>query len=405
MARVVGDSKVVWELNRHQWLVHLGEAYCLTGDERYAAVFADRVRAWMAANPSGMGINWASSLEVALRLMAWCWSLELFRRSKALTPALTAEMSRSIASHATHVEKYLSYYFSPNTHLTGEALGLFYAGAVLEGHARAARWRELATRILVQESERQVHRDGVYFEQSTYYQRYTVEIYLHFLVLAARLGVPVPEAVAARVQAMLDFLLSVRRPDGSLPQIGDSDGGWILPFELRGADDVRGVFSTAAALFRRPDYAWAAGGPTLETFWLLGEDGLAAFAALEPAPPERRSSRVFHEGGYVVMRNGWAPDDHQLIFDVGPLGCPHSGGHGHADLLSVQCAAFGEPYLADAGTGSYHAGRTLAQLLSQQRRALDDSCRWDRAGGAGRTVRVATTTTRPDAGMGLKRDL
>jgi hypothetical protein len=44
-----------------------------------------------------------------------------------------------------------------------------------------------------------------------------------------------------------------------------------------------------------------------------------------------------------------------LILDVGPLGCPHSGGHGHADLLSVQCSAFGEPYLADAGTGSYHA--------------------------------------------------
>lgn len=352
---VVGDSKVVWELNRHQWLVHLGEAYRLTGDERYAAVFADRVRGWTAANPVGMGINWASSLEVALRLIAWCWALELFRRSEALTPALAAEMSRSIARHATHVEKYLSYYFSPNTHLTGEALGLLYAGGVLDAHARASRWRELASRILVQESERQVHHDGVYFEQSTYYQRYTVEIYLHFLVLAARLGVSVPDAVATRVQSMLDFLLTVRRPDGSLPQIGDSDGGWILPFELRGADDLRGVFATAAAVFKRPDYAWAAGGQALETFWLLGEEGLAAFAALEPAPPERPSSRAFCDGGYVVMRDGWATDAHQLILDVGPLGCPHSGGHGHADLLSVQCAAFGEPYLADAGTGSYDA--------------------------------------------------
>ncbi|MGH7302185.1 MAG: heparinase II/III family protein, partial [Candidatus Rokuibacteriota bacterium] len=54
-----------------------------------------------------------------------------------------------------------------------------------------------------------------------------------------------------------------------------------------------------------------------------------------------------------VMRSGWAADDHQLIFDVGPLGCPVSGGHGHADLLSVQCAVFGEPYLVDAGTYCY----------------------------------------------------
>jgi len=29
----VGDSKVVWELNRHQWLVGLGQAYRLTGDD------------------------------------------------------------------------------------------------------------------------------------------------------------------------------------------------------------------------------------------------------------------------------------------------------------------------------------------------------------------------------------
>jgi hypothetical protein len=53
------------------------------------------------------------------------------------------------------------------------------------------------------------------------------------------------------------------------------------------------------------------------------------------------------------MRSGWEPDAHHVLFDVGPLGCPVSGGHGHADLLSVQCWAFGEPFLADAGTGSY----------------------------------------------------
>ncbi len=33
---VVGDSKVVWELNRHQWIVTLAQAWALTGDERYA---------------------------------------------------------------------------------------------------------------------------------------------------------------------------------------------------------------------------------------------------------------------------------------------------------------------------------------------------------------------------------
>jgi len=42
-----------------------------------------------------------------------------------------------------------------------------------------------------------------------------------------------------------------------------------------------------------------------------------------------------------------------LIIDVGPLGGSQTAGHGHADLLSVQCAAFGEPFLVDAGTYRY----------------------------------------------------
>jgi hypothetical protein len=52
------------------------------------------------------------------------------------------------------------------------------------------------------------------------------------------------------------------------------------------------------------------------------------------------------------MRSDWTRSAHQLIFDVGPLSSPKSG-HGHADLLSVQCAAFGEPFLVDAGTYCY----------------------------------------------------
>jgi hypothetical protein len=348
-----GDSKVVWELNRHQWLVEIGQAYWMTGDERYAQAFASHVASWLDANPRGRGINWASSLEVAMRLIAWCWGLVLFRRSPALGPELFARMRASLADHASHVERYLSCFFSPNTHLTGEALGLFYAGMVFPELPPASRWRERGARILAGESSRQVLPDGVYFEQSTCYQRYTVEIALHFLILCGRGGFAAPPGPAERVQAMLDFLLAVRSPRGEAPQIGDADGGWLLPLARRAPGDVRGIFATAAALFGRADYAWAAGGAAPELLWLLGPPGLAAFESLLPAPPAGSPSRLFAEGGYAVMRDGWDPDGHQVVFDVGPLGCPVSAGHGHADLLSVQCWAFGEPFLVDPGTGTY----------------------------------------------------
>jgi hypothetical protein len=349
----VGDSKVVWELNRHQWLLALAQACLLTGDERYAETSFRHMEAWMQANPIGFGINWTSSLEVGMRLMAWCWTLILLRGATCLSARRLRHMLACLVAHASHVERYLSYYFSPNTHLTGEALALFYAGVALPEMRGSKHWRALGARILTQELDRQVLPDGVHFEQSICYQRYTVEIYLHYLILAERNAVKVAAGVADRVQAMLDFLLAVRRPDGTLPAIGDSDGGALMPFVQREPGDCRALFSTAATWFRRADYAWAAGGLTPEALWLIGPRAGDTFDALQPAAPRAATLNRFPHGGYVVMRSGWDEHEQQLIFDVGPLGCPVSSGHGHADLLSIQCSAFGESILIDPGTCCY----------------------------------------------------
>ena len=352
-AATVGDSKVVWELNRHQWLVRLGQAYRLTGDERYADLFADTIREWHRANPPGMGINWASSLEAAFRLISWCWALSLFRGSAALTPRLRADLVEGIAGHALRIERYLSYYFSPNTHLTGEALGLLYASTLLPLLPAAPSWRQVAAEILIREADRQILSDGVYMEQSTCYQRYTTEIYLHFLILAGMHRISIPDGVIRRVEGLLDVLVTLRRPDGSLPQIGDADGGWLLPLEPRQPGDGSGVFSTAAAVLGRGDYAWAGGGLRPEVLWLLGSEGTQAFDRLESTPPERAPSHLLPQGGYAVMRSAWGREADQVIFDVGPLGCHVSGGHGHADLLSIQASFDGHPYIVDPGTFRY----------------------------------------------------
>jgi hypothetical protein len=352
-AETVGDHKVVWELNRHQWLVRLGQAYRLTGEERYADMFADTIQGWHRANPPGMGINWASSLEAAFRLISWCWALSLFRGAAALTPRLQADLAEGIAGHASRIERYLSYYFSPNTHLTGEALGLLYASTLLPLLPAAPRWKQTAVEILIREADRQILADGVYMEQSTCYQRYTGEIYLHFMILARLNRIAIPDGVSRRVASLLDALVTLRRPDGSLPQIGDADGGWLLPLEPRQPGDGSGVFSTAAALLGRGDQAWAGGGLTPEVLWLLGADGAEGLDRLECAPPQRAPSHLLPQGGYAVVRSGWGRDADQIIFDVGPLGCHVTGGHGHADLLSVQASFDGYPYMVDPGTFRY----------------------------------------------------
>src|SRR5215212_4859947 len=127
-ARVAGDKKVTWELNRHQYFLTLGRAYWLTGDEQYAEVFVSHITSWMDQNPPKLGINWASSLEISFRSISWLWALEFFKGSRSLSSPVVLRMLKFLYLNASHLETYLSTYFSPNTHLTGEALGLFYIG-------------------------------------------------------------------------------------------------------------------------------------------------------------------------------------------------------------------------------------------------------------------------------------
>jgi uncharacterized heparinase superfamily protein len=312
---VVGDSKIVWELNRHQWMVTLAQASALTGDDRYARYALRLLLDWIDRNPVGRGINWSSSLEVALRLISWTWVLALLRHS-SLLDAVATDILASIHAHATHVQRYLSHYYSPNTHLTGEALGLFYAGTLYPQFDAASQWRTIGAATLIEQAQRQITSDGVYFEQSTCYQRYTCDIYRHFLLLAGRSGYEVPSIVRDRCDRMMDFLAAITLDDGSMPSIGDEDGGWLMPLSARSGDAV-------------------------ETLWLTGT-----------ATPIRSTStahtRLFRDGGYAILQSG----PHQMIVDVGPLG---AFGHGHADLLSIQCSIFGERCLVDAGTYGYTA--------------------------------------------------
>jgi hypothetical protein len=353
---VVGDSKIVWEFNRHQWIVHLAQASVLTRDERYAAECVSMIESWIRSNPIGVGINWASSLEVAYRLMSWCWVATLVRDAPAVTGSWAQTLLAAVWAHAHHVSRYLSRSFSPNTHLTGEALGLFYAGVLFPDFRDAPQWRELGMRVLLDQSAAQLSPDGVHFELSTCYHRYTVETYLQFALLATRNGLPVPEDIWTRLESMMEFLIAIRQPDGSLPPIGDDDGGALCPLFQRSRDRAGGIYAVAASLFRRSDFAWAGSGDVSHLIWMRGTAGLDAFDSVRSAPPSVGASRLFPSGGYAAMRSGWDVNAHQMIVDVGPLGCPISSGHGHADLLSVQCVAFGEPILIDAGTGSYAAG-------------------------------------------------
>jgi Heparinase II/III-like protein/Heparinase II/III N-terminus len=349
---VAGDKKVIWELNRHQFLVTLGQAYLLTGDERYAENFVSLVSSWIDANPLKRGINWVSSLELSFRAISWLWSLNLFASSERLTAEFHLRMLKQLVVHGRHIESYLSRYFSPNTHLTGEALGLFYLGVALPELRCAGEWRDLGLNILIEQLPVQVRSDGVYFEQSTYYHRYTADFYIHLIALAQSSGVSLPDMVRHKLAQLLDYLMWITRPDGTSPLIGDDDGGRLIVLGTRALNDYRDTLATGAALLRRSDWKLVAGEAAVETLWLLGPEGLAEFDKLEPESPQE-DGRAFDLSGYFVMRDGWKSQSGYALVNCGPLGAPVSAAHAHADALSFEFAADGKPWVIDPGTFVY----------------------------------------------------
>jgi hypothetical protein len=353
--QIVGDHKVLWEVNRHAHLVTLAQAFLLTGDPRYRERLLNDWIDWCETNPPGRSVNWASALEVAYRAIAWCWVLRLLGPELTWLGESAPLLLGQLRYHGRHVERHYSEYFSPNTHLTGEALALLYLGSVLRGFAEAARWRALGRDILARELERQLLPDGVYFELASWYHRYTVDIYSHAVLLAPEIG---RGRNAERLARAVGHLRHLIRPDGRAFTHGDDDGGELLRLSARPVTDFRGSLALGNAVLTRSGTAAAAtrdGDEVLpesvpcELKWMGVEPHGSAPRATSASEP---GLAVFPDAGLVLVRSGWTSHDSFLAFDAGPHGFL-SGGHGHADALSCELVLRGTPLAVDAGTGQY----------------------------------------------------
>jgi hypothetical protein len=337
----VGDHKITWELNRHQHLVTLAKAYRLTQNKDYANELISQWYHWQEQNPYPIGINWTSSLEVAFRSLSWLWIWHLLEGSSAMSPGFRSDLIGGLTRNARHVERYLSTYFAPNTHLLGEAVALFFIGTLVPKNRAVQRWQDVGWRIVLREATRQVLSDGMHFEQSTYYHVYALDFLLHARILADVNGIVVPAEFDQTIERMLDALHLLGRA-GAPPQFGDDDGGRVFDPRRNHRQNVLDPLAMGTVLFRRPEWKAAVQLPTEEMIWLLGSKAVPAFDALSSAKSANESAALSASGIYV-MAAGSAVQQ-QLVIDAGPQGTGWAG-HGHADALSVQLATDGRPIL------------------------------------------------------------
>ncbi|MDX2266462.1 MAG: alginate lyase family protein [Bryobacter sp.] len=293
-----GDHKAIWDRNRCQ------ELAVLSSQGQHALVQA-LLADWIAANPVHRGMNWTSALEVAFRALSWLYIWH--------TPGATIPPSflNVLYAHGAHLFHNLSVYFSPNTHLLGEAVVLHALGLFF----RQPHWEKRGRANTLACLESQVFPDGAYFEQSTYYHVYALDFFLLHHAL-----VPLPAHLAPILTRMGLFLQSLLGQAGEIPFLGDDDGGRLYH-----------PFAPHASF------------------------GLHTLAQLPPLPP---APLAFPSTGLYFLAN----DRHQILCDAGPF-ARGSAGHSHADTLQVLARIGPEEVLIDPGTFTYVADTQLRDLF------------------------------------------
>ena len=338
-----GDHKNIWELNRHQHLVLLAQALLFSDSSVYLDEIIAQLNSWWEQNPFQRGINWASALEVAFRAFSWLWVYHL--AGNHMAPGFRIRFLESLYQHGWHLESNLSFYFSPNTHLLGEAVVLHALGRLFPSFPRASRWEQMGRETTLHELKRQVQNDGSHFEQSTYYHVYALDMFLFHAVISN----PSSEYLGMLAR-MADFLHALMGPHRSLAFLGDDDGGrWFHPYGAR--DEFgRATLATASTLLNREGWTFDTEDLYPQAAWWLGRtDGSATGS---------HDSRLFGDSGLALMESPVG----RVMVDAGPFGAGRAG-HSHSDSLGIVASAAGQPILVDSGTYTYVSDLKLRETF------------------------------------------
>ena len=234
------DIKVPWELSRLQWLLPVGQAYILEGDEEYAAFARAVIEDWIVANPVYRGPNWMCAMDVALRGISIVWLFHACKKSKSWRDEDFVErLIKAFLLHGRFVDLNLEYADVNGNHLTSDLAGLTIMGITLGGQGLAGEWVERSWDILSEELPKQVLTDGVCHEASLPYHRLVAELFLLPMLARQNVGLPVERSYRSQVKKMADITHAATRPDGSIPIWGDADDGRALPLGTQPINDHR----------------------------------------------------------------------------------------------------------------------------------------------------------------------
>ena len=269
------DIKVPWELARLQHLPQL--AIFAMADpslkERNLKEFKNQILDFIRNNPPRMGVNWACTMDVGIRVANMLAAYDMFCQMDSggiLDQNFKQTFSNSVYEHALHIVNNLEY--SPHltsNHYLSDIAGLLQACAYLNGGGEIDAWLAFAVQEIICEMKKEFYEDGGNFESSTSYHRLSGELmaYATAMILGLKSEkisslknydakfwrkkpellpleeqefkilngqIALPQWFADRLYKIGRFTADITKPNGEVPQFGDNDSGRFFKFSPNG---------------------------------------------------------------------------------------------------------------------------------------------------------------------------
>ena len=256
------DPKVPIELGRLQHLPRIPVLIKTLGRDPtpFIQEYHDQVRDFLNSNPPGIGLNWTYSMDVGIRAMNLLLAWDLFKEideEGVLDQSFDRLLHSSVADHARYILDHLEFQDGlSGNHYLYNIIGLLFAGFYIEGSIEADAWLHFAIPELIRELFKQFDAEGMNFEGSTAYHRFSTEgiLWASALILGnkdrlQRMGweqkvslsryslspghrylwstadEPLPQTFLDRLYRASSIARALTKPDGRFAQIGDNDSG------------------------------------------------------------------------------------------------------------------------------------------------------------------------------------
>jgi hypothetical protein len=356
-----GSAKVVWEINRLQFLIPLVLKYKISGSSIYLEQFVSILKSWDQQNPYLKGVNWYSNIEINIRLINWywCWLLlqgdPLWEENEEYIGFRKKIWLPLIYKHCCFSYRNPSYYSSANNHLVAEYAGLFIASTLWK-FPESEKWLRESRKGLEREIQRQHSENGINKEEAAEYIQFITDFFLLAFIAGRHCSIAFSTEFEKKLETICTYINNFLDCNNNFPKYGDEDDGRVIvPDGNIHANNFISILNTATFLFNRPDFkrqgsAWDVKSTLLTAHIKNAKEIWSGydFHAI--------SKSIFYaqEGHFIFRTQPVQGREIYAHFDAAQLGYLSIAAHGHADALSLLLHIDGYPFLVDPGTYTYH---------------------------------------------------